>query len=103
MAFYSIGINFARVQSYFFYFVINIKNFDFDEFFVFFVSAGVRMLDGAVTDVLEGEALSFARGHVDIYSASWGPTDDGTKMQGPGHYAQRALKRGVKEVCICEI
>ena len=56
------------------------------------------MLDGAVTDVLEGEALSFARGHVDVYSASWGPTDDGTKMQGPGHFAQKSLLDGINKV-----
>lgn len=38
---------------------------------------GVRMLDGPVSDRVEGEALSFAVDQVDVYSASWGPNDDG--------------------------
>ena len=38
---------------------------------------GVRMLDGTVTDEVEARALSLNPGHIDIYSASWGPEDDG--------------------------
>ena len=30
--------------------------------------------------------------HVDIYSASWGPTDDGKRLEGPGHLATQALQ-----------
>lgn len=60
---------------------------------------GVRMLDGAVTDLLEAEAVLFNNQYVDIYSASWGPTDDGKTMEGPHRYCSRALKDGVKNVC----
>jgi hypothetical protein len=35
------------------------------------------MLDGHVTDRVEAEALAFNHKYVDIYSASWGPNDDG--------------------------
>ena len=35
------------------------------------------MLDGYVTDRIEAEALSFNHKYIDIYSASWGPSDDG--------------------------
>lgn len=56
------------------------------------------MLDGKVTDMLEARALSHARDHVDIYSASWGPRDDGKTMEGPGELARRALEDGVKYV-----
>ena len=35
------------------------------------------MLDGQVTDRIEAEALTFNHKYVDIYSASWGPSDDG--------------------------
>ena len=35
------------------------------------------MLDGHVTDRVEAEALTFNHKYVDIYSASWGPNDDG--------------------------
>jgi hypothetical protein len=38
---------------------------------------GIRMLDGHVTDRIEAEALTFNHNYVDIYSASWGPSDDG--------------------------
>lgn len=58
---------------------------------------GVRFLDGIVTDSLEGEALSFNRDYIHIYSASWGPTDDGKTMEGPGKYATKAFIDGVRK------
>ena len=63
---------------------------------------GVRMLDGHVTDSLEGDAISFHRRHIDIYSASWGPNDDGKTTEGPGPVASKAFDLGIKEVgCPC--
>ena len=59
---------------------------------------GVRMLDGDVTDKLEAQALSYKRDYIDIYSASWGPRDDGKTMEGPGHYASLALREGAEKV-----
>jgi furin len=56
---------------------------------------GIRMLDGAVTDLLEAEAVTYNNQYIDIYSASWGPTDDGKTMEGPHHYCQQALREGV--------
>jgi len=56
------------------------------------------MLDGAVTDQLEGEALAMNHKYVDIYSASWGPNDDGKTVEGPGVLAQKAFEKGIKEV-----
>ncbi|XP_033749522.1 neuroendocrine convertase 1-like isoform X1 [Pecten maximus] len=58
---------------------------------------GVRMLDGRVTDSLEGEAIAFNHKYIDIYSASWGPNDDGATVEGPGLMAQRAFELGIKE------
>lgn len=40
---------------------------------------------------------------MDIYSASWGPNDDGRTVEGPGRLANEAFKRGVTEVTWCEI
>ncbi|XP_036385914.1 proprotein convertase subtilisin/kexin type 5 [Megalops cyprinoides] len=57
---------------------------------------GVRMLDGDVTDVVEAWSLSLQLQHIDIYSASWGPDDDGQTVDGPGHLARLALKNGVR-------
>ncbi|KAI1301502.1 Furin-like protease 2 [Halotydeus destructor] len=56
---------------------------------------GVRMLDGTVTDEVEAKALSLNPDHVDIYSASWGPEDDGKTVDGPGRLAQRAFQNGI--------
>ena len=57
---------------------------------------GVRILDGNILDVLEAKALSFNRDHIDIFSASWGPDDDGRTVDGPGQLAKLALKDGVE-------
>ena len=56
---------------------------------------GVRMLDGIVNDAVEARALSLNPNHVDIYSASWGPEDDGKTVDGPGPLAKRAFLNGV--------
>lgn len=54
------------------------------------------MLDGAVSDSVESAALSLNQHHIDIYSASWGPEDDGKTFDGPGNLAQEAFYRGIK-------
>ena len=59
---------------------------------------GVRMLDGEVTDVVEASSLSLNPQHIDIYSSSWGPTDDGKTVDGPGKLASRAFVSGVTKV-----
>lgn len=56
---------------------------------------GVRMLDGDVTDAVEARSLSLNPQHIDIYSASWGPDDDGKTVDGPGELAMRAFIEGV--------
>ena len=53
------------------------------------------MLDGIVNDAVEARALSLNPNHVDIYSASWGPEDDGKTVDGPGPLAKRAFLNGV--------
>ncbi|XP_061870766.1 proprotein convertase subtilisin/kexin type 4 [Colius striatus] len=58
---------------------------------------GVRMLDGLITDVVEAQALSLQPQHIHIYSASWGPWDDGRTVDGPGVLAAEAFYRGVTQ------
>ena len=41
--------------------------------------------------------LRHARSVVDIYSASWGPDDDGKKLDGPRMLAERAFEEGAKK------
>lgn len=64
-------------------------------------TSGVRMLDGRVTDHLEASAIAFNHTYVDVYSASWGPNDDGKTVEGPGPLAMKAFEKGITEVkCI---
>lgn len=52
-------------------------------------------MDGPVVDEIEAAALSFNNQHIDIYSASWGPPDDGRTVEGPKRLTQEALLQGV--------
>ena len=56
------------------------------------------MLDGDVTDLVEATSLSLEPQHIDIYSASWGPDDDGRTVDGPATLAQKAFKDGIEKV-----
>ena len=56
---------------------------------------GIRMLDGPVTDSVEAHSLSLNPQHIDIYSNSWGPNDDGRTMEGPGPLARKAFVDGI--------
>lgn len=58
------------------------------------------MLDGPVTDTVEGNSLSFHPQHIDIYSSSWGPDDDGLTVDGPARQAQAAFKNGAEKVSL---
>lgn len=64
-------------------------------FFIPLPFVGVRMLDGSVNDAVEAKALGLNPSHIDIYSASWGPEDDGSTVDGPGPLARRAFIYGV--------
>ncbi|XP_044031068.1 proprotein convertase subtilisin/kexin type 5 [Siniperca chuatsi] len=57
---------------------------------------GIRMLDGDVTDIVEAQSLSFRPQYIDVYSASWGPEDDGATLEGPGPLTRLALQNGIK-------
>jgi len=66
------------------------------------------MLDGDVTDGVEAQSLSLNPQHIDIYSASWGPDDDGQTVDGPAPLAKKAFEDGITKVsrytrqgCVC--
>uniref|UniRef100_A0AAQ4NQ12 Proprotein convertase subtilisin/kexin type 5b n=1 Tax=Gasterosteus aculeatus aculeatus TaxID=481459 RepID=A0AAQ4NQ12_GASAC len=59
---------------------------------------GVRMLDGDVTDMVEAKSLSLQPQHIDIYSASWGPDDDGKTVDGPASLARQAFENGIRMI-----
>lgn len=58
---------------------------------------GIRMLDGDVTDAVEATSLGHNSDHIDIYSASWGPDDDGRTVDGPAKLTRKAFEKGIKE------
>ena len=58
------------------------------------------MLDGDVTDAVEAKSLSLNPQHIDVYSASWGPDDDGRTVDGPAAMARKAFEDGIKKVRI---
>ena len=64
--------------------------------------AGIALL-GANSDMNEALSLSFRRDIVDVYSNSWGPSDSGTRVDGPGTLTAQALEMGVREVFTCTI
>ena len=59
---------------------------------------GVRMLDGDVTDSVEAQSLGLNPQHIHIYSASWGPDDDGRTVDGPATLARKAFYDGITKV-----
>jgi len=75
---------------------------------------GIRMLDGDVTDLVEAKSIypddiiEEDRGPgskkkrkiadiIDIYSASWGPDDDGKTVDGPADMAKVAFQTGTSQ------
>ncbi len=64
----------------------------------FYQNIGIRMLDGSVSDSIEAASLSFNPGHINIYSSSWGPDDNGQVVDGPGMLTRQALLDGVTKV-----
>ena len=50
-----------------------------------------------MTDSVEAGALSLNPNHVDIYTSSWGPNDDGRTIEGPAQRTQQVLIDGVTD------
>ena len=51
-----------------------------------------------MTDLIEANSMGHKPDMVHIYSASWGPTDDGKTVDGPRNATMRAIVKGVNEV-----
>lgn len=57
--------------------------------------AGIRVLDGPLTDSMEAVAFNKHYQINDVYSCSWGPDDDGRTIDGPHPLGKAALQHGV--------
>ena len=68
------------------------------------IFTGIRLISSlqGATDADEAEALSWKNDVIDIYSNSWGPSDSGIVIAGPGHLTHRALQQGVETVRIMD-
>jgi subtilisin-like proprotein convertase family protein len=54
--------------------------------------AGLQLISCSTTDVREGDTLSHERQDIDIYSNSWGPSDNGETLSGPGPLMMAAME-----------
>jgi len=57
--------------------------------------AGLRLTSRAATDDQEASAFSWKNNAIHIYNNSWGPSDDGSTLEGPGGLASTALLNAV--------
>lgn len=58
--------------------------------------SGIRLLgEPGITAAEEAEAMSYAPQINDIYSCSWGPPDNGQKLNGPPLIVQRAIHQNI--------
>ena len=58
--------------------------------------AGIRILGGPLTETDEALSLNYGFQENQIYSCSWGPSDDGQHVEGPSEIVQTAIVNGIK-------
>ena len=68
----------------------------------FSIYVGIKLFGGNITATDADKAQAFYRDNVnpskaDIFSSSWGPSDDGYTTRGPGRLATQAFKHGVEK------
>ena len=64
-----------------------------------YLNAGIRLLGNTgVSDTQEANALSHLNNYIHIYSNSWGPSDDGMTVQGPGSVLKMAIENNAASV-----
>ncbi|VUC22212.1 unnamed protein product, partial [Clonostachys rosea] len=59
--------------------------------------AGLQMLSGPLTNADEAEAVMYENQENEIYSCSWGPSDDGKTMEAPSILIKRAMVKSIQE------
>ena len=52
---------------------------------------GLRLIGDVTTDAQEAEAMGWKNDIIEIKSNSWGPNDDGVRLEGPGTLTEAAL------------
>lgn len=59
--------------------------------------AGIRILSGRITSEEEAAAMIYGMEYNDIYSCSWGPTDNGETVGAPDKIVKKAIVKGVQK------
>lgn len=59
--------------------------------------SGIRILSGPITAEDEAAAMIFGLDVNDIYSCSWGPTDNGKVVSAPNKIVKKAMIKGVQD------
>lgn len=59
--------------------------------------SGIRILSGPITGADEAAAMMYGLDTNDIYSCSWGPTDDGKTLAEPEVIVKKAMIQGVQK------
>ena len=59
--------------------------------------AGLELISCSLSDSREGDALSHEQQSIDIYSNSWGPSDDGETLKGPGPLMLAAFESDINQ------
>ena len=59
--------------------------------------SGIRILSGPITSADEASAMIYGLDHNDIYSCSWGPTDNGRVLSEPEVIVKKAMIKGIQE------
>jgi subtilisin family serine protease len=57
--------------------------------------SGIRLISDYTTDAQEAAGLTYHSEANDIYSNSWGPNDDGRRLEKPGRLTLRAMEEAV--------
>lgn len=59
--------------------------------------AAVRLVADPISDAIEAHGLTHADTDVDVYSCSWGPIDDGQRLDGPGPVTMMAMHAAAEQ------
>ena len=58
--------------------------------------SGIRILSGTISAEEEASAMMYGLDVNDIYSCSWGPTDDGKTLSQPDAIVKKAMIKGIQ-------
>lgn len=64
----------------------------------FVLPVGLEFNLSSVSDLAEASIRGYNNNYIDVYSNSWGPSDYGFVVSGPGQLTKQTLANGVAQV-----